>query len=42
MVIDLPEPDLPNKEVMPASFSKVISRSKAPSFSATSTRIRGN
>jgi hypothetical protein len=32
MVIDLPEPDLPNKAVMPASFSKATSRSKGAEF----------
>ena len=42
IVIDLPEPDLPNNAVMPASFSKATSRSKAPSLSATSTRIMRN
>src|SRR5665811_2333792 len=39
MTVDLPAPDRPNRQVMPASFSKATSRSKAPSLSATSTLI---
>jgi hypothetical protein len=39
MVIDLPEPERPNKAVIPASFSKATSRWKLLSFKATLTVI---
>ena len=37
MVVDLREPDRPNRAVTPSSFSNSISRSNAPSFRAAST-----